>query len=342
MRALKRYAGLFLLGLLSLAGCSSNLTTVGNPVGNPGIQTQVRLTNEVDGTTGSSSAAITIETGSDCRLGTGACYTPPIYSFGFRSFALLQCLGAGGTPQPCPGEAGQEIESALAAGESVSDDVAVLNAEVANRALFVGDEALVNLGDLVDTVIEATEPIETAGLYSGFRSVLDFIMVQLPTGKTHLQADFAFLCLNQNSCSSLSSYPAVFGGLNGSGAIFGDILFYRLSDTTWHFFDTASDSLMSAASGRPADALNQGDFPEFDTDSTGAILYNASFGSVPPIEIEEADLSAGGTVSLTVEFSVTNAVSFTDTNANGGLDDGEVESLRIGKPRIVTFEVEDL
>lgn len=340
MRTLKRYSGLLVLGflgLLSVAGCSSNLTTVGNP---RGLQTQVRLTNEVDGTSGSSTAAVTIETGSDCRMGTGACYTPPIYSFGFRSFALLQCEGADGTPQPCGGISGQEIETVLAAGESITEPAAVLSTEVANRALFVGDEALTGLGDLLETTIDATEPIETAGLYSGFRSVLDFIMAQLLTGKTHLSADFALLCMNANGCSALSSYPTVFDGLTGSGAATGDILFFRLSDATWHFFDTASNSLVGAASGRPAFPLNQGGFSDLDTDSSGAVIYNASFGDVAPVEIEEADLDAGGTVSFNVVYSVKNAMSFQDANANGGLDDNEVKTLAFGKPQIVTFEVD--
>ncbi len=329
-----------LVGLMSLAGCSSNLTTVGNPVGTPGIQAQIRLTNEIDRTTGSSTAAITIETGPDCRAGTGVCYTPPIYSFGFRSFALFQCLASDGTPQACGGLTGQEVESTFAAGESISEDLAVLNTEVADRALFLGDEALTGLGDLVETTIEATETIQTAGLYSGFQSVLDFIMAQLPTGKTHLEADFALLCVNAKGCSSLSSYPSVFDGLVGSGAAQGDILFFRLSDSTWYFFDTDSDVLVAAGSGRPKSALNQGSFPDFDTDDTGAVHYNASFGGLPSISITEADLQVGGTVEIEIVYSVENAMSFVDNNANGGLDNVEVKTLAFGKPQIVTFEVD--
>lgn len=325
---------LILLMVFYLSGCDSSLTTVGNP---RGVPTEVTLTNDVDESEASTLAFVTVNT-SNCHDDADACYTPPLATWGIRSFSLLRCLDTtnGNIDTACPGDTGEELNDF----GNISLEEALLAETISNQILFEGTEALTIPTNFGNTEIIPTNNIEEAGLYSGFRVVFDFIMNQLPADLIDLNADFIFFCMNENGCSSLVGYPTIFDNLALGTTQEGDILFLRLSDSTWSFFDKDTEELVAISSGRPSNPMTQEIADSLLVTSSGAREYNASFGSaLDPIEIEETDLDTDETLELTVVFSVENAMSFEDINDDALINTGEIETIVFGKPLISTFEI---
>ncbi len=357
---LRRLLGFILIGgvLLPIASCrmgqgtqgapqdnrqDNQLTTVGNPVETPtpgppttanAIPTIVSLTGDVESPAAlSSRAALAVSSsgGTGCREGRDACFTTS-YALGIRGLALVQCRDGSSNPIDClPDETGREV--VLPPGVSLNPFV--LWEGVENQFLYF-EPRFTTAADLLGNIDGlATRPITVAGVYSAFQFKIDFVLMELPPGKTPFEDTVVFLCLNENGCHALG-YPSLPPFPPGSNTQKGDFLFLRLSDSSWYFFDKERDQLVPVTT-RPAQLLRQTP-PPLPVDSTGAAIYNASFGSIPSIVVDQARLDAGQTLRLKVVFSVRNALSYQDPDNDGRIGLTEFETIEFGKPLIVNFE----
>ncbi|OGQ06979.1 MAG: hypothetical protein A3G32_07220 [Deltaproteobacteria bacterium RIFCSPLOWO2_12_FULL_40_28] len=321
---IKKISVIIFIFCFFLSACGG-LTTVGNPRGKP---VEASLTNDVDNPVSEALHAVTVQSGADCRLGSGSCYTPPLYIFGMRSLGLVRCVDVAGDDEACPGQTGEELEeNALTINEDFF--VSSLNETVTDFILYSDpSEASALLGSNSGTV---TGEITQGGIYSGLEFALDFVVTQLPSDIFSIDATFAFYCLNSEGCSSLNGYSSFYDGLSEGEVSGGDIVFLDELGANWFYWDFDADALVPLSTEKPTNVLSQS-LPDWEDTSTGALVYHPSFGSVTPLTIS---VTSEETAFLRLIFAVENAMAFQDANSNSQVDASEIENLEFGKPFII-------
>lgn len=341
-----------LIFFLFLASCSGSLTTVGNP---KGITIDVNLTNDVAGEA-ESVKAVTVNP------------TPDGYIVGVRRLALLLCDdGDDDGDNLCPGEAGEEIENT-----GINQDADTDNDIDTLATLFLTEDNLFidqlvydagsfpfGSGDPLETLTTTEDDIEEEGDYSAFQLQMDFVAlaapdiggtVSFPVGVSDNSFDLLLLCINELGCSSetFSSYTASYLSplQNSTNVAIEDLIFIDgdSSSAFWWNFDTAE--FVSIGEDRPANPLSQNVDDLIHDPDTGEVIYNASFGSeeggLDPIEITQALANENTELTLNAVFSVTDSsLSWDDQDGDSAVSSAtEMETLAVGKPQIVEFELE--